>query len=75
MSRDFLSEKWDLPTRDHLQLKKNKTKQTKKKKKKKKRPIFAEHPPGYMGVHKCAWIGVGTVGMCTVCHAMSYSNF
>ena len=36
MSRDFLSEKWDLPTRDYLQLA--------KKKKKKTRPFFAEHP-------------------------------
>ena len=31
--------------------------------------------PWVWGVHKCAWIGVGTVGMCTVCHAMSYGNF
>ena len=70
MSRDFLSEKWELPTRDYLQLEKKKQKQ---------KPthfcgtspyvFICDYPPG-MGVHKCAWIGVGTVGMQSVLSAM-----
>ena len=36
MSRDFLSENWDLPIRDYLQLAKTKQNKTKKQKQKQK---------------------------------------
>ena len=78
MSRDFLSEKWDLPTRDFLQLEKKK-KQTNKQK-----PthfcgtspyvFICDTPP--WGSQMCLdWSGYGGDAECTVCHAMSYGNF
>ena len=62
-----------IPTRDFLQLEKK----TKTKKQKQKPTHFCgtspyvfmcDYPP--MGVHKCAWIGVGTVGMQSLLSAM-----
>ena len=81
MSRDFLSEKWDLPTRDYLQLAK------KKKKKKKNTTLFCEtslyvlicdYPPpvwGFINVPGLEWVQWGCVLSAMQCHTVTSETF
>ena len=79
MSRDFLSEKWDLPTRDYLQLAKKK-----KKKKKNTTTLFCGTSPyvlicdyippqygGFINVPGLEWVQWGCVLSAMQCHTVT----